>query len=101
DRVFLALVRDHERAGRVDEESGAAEEGEDDEPDPVEDGVDVEVLSEAAGDAGDHAVGPAPAELFVCRRVFCHASRMPCGRPGVDPERPWSDPTIGPIWQRS
>src|SRR5262249_29201289 len=101
DRLLLALARDHERAGGEEEEPGTAEESEDDEADAVEDGVDVEVLPEAAGDTGDHAVGPAPAELFVCRRVFCHASRVPCGRPGVDPERPWSDPTIGPIWQRS
>ena len=58
-------------AARVDQEPGAAEQREHDEPDAVEGGVDVEVAAEAAADAGDHPVRPAPAELSVCG-VFCH-----------------------------
>ena len=73
DRLVAALVRDDERRGPVDQEARAAEQREHDEPDAVEDGVDVEVAAEAAADAGDHPVGAAAAQLFVCERL-CHGS---------------------------
>ena len=41
---------------RRTDQAGAAEEGQDDEADPQDDGVDVEVAGEPAGDAGDLAV---------------------------------------------
>ena len=56
DRVVLALVGHDERRGRVDEDAGAAEEGEDDEADAEDGGVDLEVAGEAAADAGEHAI---------------------------------------------
>ena len=56
DRVLLALVGHDERRGGVDEDAGPAEEGEDDEADAEDSGVDLEVASEAPADAGDHAI---------------------------------------------
>src|SRR5688500_12897516 len=100
DRVPLALVRDDEECSAVDEDSRPTEQGEDDEPDPVEGRVDVEVAAEPAADAGDHSVRPAPAQLFVCR-LFCHSASLPAAAPGVDPENPWFDPTIALRWPRS
>ena len=35
-------------------------------PTPVEDRVDVEVLSEPAGNPADHAIGTAAVKLLVC-----------------------------------
>ena len=58
DRLVLALGRDDEDGGEVDEDPGAAEEGQDDEAEPEEGRVQVEVAAETAG-----------------RR------RRPCGRP--------------------
>ena len=100
DRVALALVRDHEQRRAVDEDAGAAEQREHDEADAVEDGIDVEVVAEAAAHSGDHAVGSAPAELSVCR-VFGHGATLPPASTGVDPEIPWFDPTIALRWPRS
>src|SRR4029079_7211965 len=101
DRVPVALVRNDEQRGAVDEDPGSAEQREHDEADAVEDGVDVEVADQAATHAGDHPVGPAPAQLLVCGCVFCHDTRLPGAPPGVDPERPWFDPTIAPVWLKS
>ena len=52
----LALVGDEEDGGEVGEEARAAEEGERHGADAHQDGVDVEVLRDAAADAGDDAV---------------------------------------------
>ena len=68
DRVLLALVGDDERGGEVDEDAGPAQEGEDDEPDAEDGGVDLEVAGQAPADAREHAVGAAalePAEIWV------------------------------------
>ena len=56
DRVLLALVGHDERRGGVDEDAGPAEEGEDDEADAEDGGVDLEVASQASADAGEHAI---------------------------------------------
>jgi hypothetical protein len=54
--------------------------------------VDVEVAGEAAGDAGDHAVGAAALEAGCCgRRVevlrgLCHAFTLPTARGRAYPE---------------
>src|SRR5262249_22812629 len=74
-RVDFALVRDDERRRGVDEKAGPTEEGEDDEADAEDRGVDVEVACEASADAGDHAVRPAALQLAdlgdMCG-VFAH-----------------------------
>src|SRR5207249_3405941 len=101
DRVAVALARNHEQRGAVDQDSGPAEQCEHDEADAIEDGVDVEVAAQAAADAADHPVGPAPAQLLVCGCVFCHDARLPGAPLGVDPERPWFDPTIVRSWRKS
>ena len=44
----LAFVRDHEHGCEVDEEPCAAEQRQDDEPEPEDCGVDVEVAAETA-----------------------------------------------------
>ena len=59
DRVLLALVRYDERRGGVDQDAGAAQEGEDDEADAKDRGVDLEVASQAPANAGEHAIRPA------------------------------------------
>ena len=56
DRVVLPLVGDHEPRGEVDEDAGPAEQGEDDEADAEDRGVDLEVASQAPADAGKHAI---------------------------------------------
>ena len=74
DRVLLALVGHDERGGEVDEDAGPAEEGEDDEADAVEGGVDFEVLGKAPADPGDHAIRTAalqaPDLWDLCGCVF-------------------------------
>ena len=67
DRLVLPLLGKDEPAGDVDEEPGAAEHGEDDEADPEDDRIEVEVLGQAARDAGDLAIGPAPLEAAGLR----------------------------------
>ena len=57
DRGVLALVRDDERGGEVDEDPCAAEQRQDDEAEAEDGGVEVEVAAEAAGDAGDDTAG--------------------------------------------
>ena len=56
-----------------------AKEGEDDEPDAEDGGVDVEVAGQPAADAGEHAIGAAaleqPCFRDVCSR-FAHGFRM-------------------------
>ena len=65
-----AVARLGGRAGRheqpeqdVDDDAAAAGEGERDGADPPEQGVDAGVLGQAAGDAADHLVGAAAAQL--------------------------------------
>ena len=67
DRLLLALVRDHEHGGEVDEEPGAAEQRQDDEAEAEDCGVEVEVAAETAGDAGDDTVGGAALEALDLR----------------------------------
>ncbi len=63
DRCFVRAVLGHEQpAGAVQQEAGAAEEGEHDERHPQDQWVDVEVPGEAAGDAGDLPVVDGAAE---------------------------------------
>jgi hypothetical protein len=81
DGVLLALVRHDEGSCCVDDDAGAAEQGEDDEADAVEGGMDVEVTGEAAADAGDHAVGAAALEalrrsVLECVCLFGHGSMV-------------------------
>jgi hypothetical protein len=83
DRVLLALVGDDERSGGVDQEAGAAQEGEDDEADAEDCGVDLEVASQAPADAGKHAVRPAalqPPDLWDMCGVFAHEVEHGFGR---------------------
>ncbi len=56
ERVVLALVGHDERSGCVEEDARAAEEGEDDEADTEDGGMDLEVLGKAATDTGDLAI---------------------------------------------
>ena len=54
---MLPVLLGYERPpGGVEDQPGAAEEGEHDEADPKDQWVDVEVAGQAAGDAGDLAV---------------------------------------------
>ena len=79
DRVLLALVGHDERRGGVDEDAGPAQEGEDDEADAEDGGVDLEVASQAPADAGKHAIRAAalqPPDLRDMCCVFAHESRM-------------------------
>ena len=81
--------------GEVDEDPGAAEQREDDEPEPEDGRVELEVAAQSASDACDHGVGGAALEApdlgCVCD-VLVHASRVP-GRAGrVYSASPWSDP---------
>jgi len=76
---MLALVGDDERRGGVDVDAGPAQEGEDDEADAEDSGVDLELASQAPADAGKHAIRPAalqPSDLGDVCRVFAHESRM-------------------------
>src|SRR5262249_7177377 len=93
-RLALAVVRYDECAGAVHDDPGAAEQREQDEADAVEDGVDVEVAAEAAADAGDQTVGPAPMKLFECGHLCGHGSSLLARVAHVDPESPWSDPYL-------
>ena len=54
--AVLVVGRHQQPGGAVQHQSGAAEEHQHDEGHPHDDGVDVEVPGQAAGDAGDAAV---------------------------------------------
>ena len=56
ERVLVALVGHHERRGQVDQDPRAAEQREHDEADAVDGRMDVEVVREPAGDAGELAI---------------------------------------------
>ena len=90
DRVLLPLLGDHERGGEVDDDARAAEQGQDDEPDAVERGIDVEVARQALADPGEHPVRAGPLEPLHCSwlvyRMFGHASRVAAARPTVHRE---------------
>ena len=58
DRVALALVRDHEPGGDVEQDARAADERQDREADPEERRGDVEVPPKAPGDAGEDPARP-------------------------------------------
>ena len=80
------LVGHEQPAGAVQDQAGAAEEGEHDEGDPQDERVDVEVAGEAAGDAGDLAVGGGaaePAEVADLVAGDAGALRRPTGRSGA------------------
>ena len=85
DRVLLPLVGHDERRGGVDEDARAAQEGEDDEADAEDGGVDLEVACEAAADAGNHAVRATAlqaadlGDLGDIGGVCVHVSRMTAG----------------------
>jgi hypothetical protein len=59
DGAFVTFIREEEPCGGVEEEAGPADERQHDEGNAEDDGVDVEVVTEAAADAGDNAVGTA------------------------------------------
>jgi hypothetical protein len=85
DRVLLALVRDHQRGRDVDQDTRAADQRQDDEADPVERGMDVEIARQAPAHPGEHAVRPAPLEALRRRLLDCrlvHVARI--ARPGAD-----------------
>ena len=66
-------------AASVDEDAGPAEEGEDDEADAEDGGVDLEVASQAPADAGKHAIRAAALQRPDLRDMCCvfgHGSRM-------------------------
>ena len=83
DRVLLALVGHDEGRDGVDEDAGPAQEGEDDEPDAEDGGVDVEVAGQPAADAGEHSIGAAaleqPCFRDMCGR-FAHGVQDGCAR---------------------
>ena len=74
------LVGHQQPAGAVDDQAGAAEEGEDDEGDPQHERVDVEVAGQAAGDAGDLAVGGGAAEPAEVADLVAGDARALLGR---------------------
>ena len=55
DRLVVALGRDHEPRGEVEQDAGPADERERGERDPVDERVDVEVAAEAGRDAAEPA----------------------------------------------
>jgi hypothetical protein len=59
----LRLVGDDDPQGQVQHQARAAEYGQHDEQDPDQGRVDVEVLRQAAADAGQLAIGSAPVQL--------------------------------------
>ena len=69
DRVALALVRDHEPGGDVEQDARAADERQDREADPEERRGDVEVPPKPAGDAGEDPVVPAAVQLLDRRAL--------------------------------
>ena len=77
--VLGALLGDEQPHHAVEQETGAAEEGEHDEEDPQDRRVDVEVAAEPAGDPGDLAVGVGAPQLAVVLEV------ARCSSPGGGP----------------
>jgi hypothetical protein len=71
DRVLIALVWNDERGGDVDQDAGPADQGEHDEADAIERGVDVEVTREAPADPREHPVGAAALEALDHLPVDC------------------------------
>jgi hypothetical protein len=69
DRVALALVRDHEPGGDVEQDARAADERQDRKADPEERRGDVEVLPKAAGDAGEDPLVLAAVQLLDRRTL--------------------------------
>ena len=53
ERLVAPLFGDHQHGGEVDEDPRAAEQREDDEPEPEDGGAEVEVPAETACNAGD------------------------------------------------
>jgi hypothetical protein len=53
ERLVAPFLRDDEHGGEVDEDPRAAEQREDDEPEPEDGGTEAEVASKTAADAGD------------------------------------------------
>ena len=99
DRPVTALDRNHEDGREVDEDAGAAEQREDDEAEPEDGRVELEVAAEAAGDTCDQGVGRAALEALDLGRVcdvFIHASRLTRGACCVYSGSPWSDPRLYP-----
>ena len=95
DRLLDSLLRDHEHGGEVDEDPRAAEQREDDEPEPEDGRAEVEVAAEAAGHTGDDLVvrrALEPLDLGGVCDVFAHVWRVPPRDAGRHPARPWSDP---------
>ena len=95
-----------EDGGQVDEDPRAAEQREDDEPEPEDGRVEVEVASEAAADAGDPFVVRAalePLDLWVC--VMCSLMSRGCLRTGPVAIRHHPGPTLNATlvlqWERS
>ena len=87
--VLLPLVGHHERRGGVDQDARPAQEGEDDEADAKDGGVDLEVASQAPADAGEHAIRPAalqPPDLRDLSCMFAHGARMALRVPQGHPE---------------
>ena len=74
------LVRHEQPAGAVQDQAGAAEEGEHDERDPQDERVDVEVPGQAAGDAGHLAVVGGAAEPAEVAHLVARDSRAPVVR---------------------
>ena len=69
DRVLLALVGHDQRRGGVDQDAGPAQEGEDDEADAEDSGVDLEVASQAPADAGKLAIRAAALQAADLRDI--------------------------------
>ena len=69
DRVALAVVRDHEPGGDVEQDARAADERQDREADPEERRGDVEVPPKAAGDAREDPLVPAAVQLLDRRSL--------------------------------
>ena len=78
-RIVERVLRHDDRHDDVGhEEDAAGDEGEKDPPHPDERWIEIEVLGEPAGDAGDHAVGAGPIKPFVHRQPPCGLSaRLP------------------------
>src|SRR5581483_2651651 len=95
DRPLVTLLRHDEHGREVDEDSGAAEDGEDDEPEPEDGRGEIEVAPEAAAYAGEDPAVAAAREalgLWCVEDVFAHAPRVPQAGARGYPESPWSDP---------
>ena len=83
------------RRGKIDENSCASEQGENDEADAKSRRVELEVAAKSAADAREHLVRRAPLEppyrIGMCD-VFGHAPSLPRPRTQDHPDFPWSHP---------